>query len=96
MKLRSEARHAVMAIKREKQREESIKLEAILQQRNRSKTPPSIDTSDVVNDDAVNIKEEDLKEYVSADDIEQEELPTKLSSYAQGNALGNTSTGQIT
>ncbi|KAL9538828.1 hypothetical protein PS6_011439 [Mucor atramentarius] len=84
MKLRSKTRHAVMAIKREKQKEESIKLEAILQQRNRSKPPPSNDTFAAVNDDAVNIKEEDLKEYVSADDIEQEESPTKLSSYAQG------------
>jgi len=84
MKSRSRARRVVIAIKREKQLEDSIKQETTHQQWSLSQIPSPTTT----NDTAINIKKEDSKSYILADNDKQEKSLTKISSYNQDNTSG--------
>lgn len=69
MKLRSKARRVVIVIKRERQWEDSIKLQTTHQLWTSYQKP----TSTVMNGTALNIKAEDFKNYISVSNVKQEE-----------------------
>lgn len=84
MKSRSRARRVAIVIKREKQLEDITKLETTHQQWSLSQIPSSTATSDT----AINIKKENSKNYILADNDKQEKSLTKISSYNRDNTSG--------
>ncbi|KAG1122895.1 hypothetical protein G6F42_011051 [Rhizopus arrhizus] len=65
MKLRNKSGHTAIVFRREKQREDMIKLETIHWQRNLSQKSSSTASNGI----AINLKKEDSKDYNSVDNI---------------------------